>query len=391
MAFATQTHTGDGVTTDFPVSFDYLDRTHVVVRVDKIDTTDGGSTHQYTWLNDTTIRVTTLGASPAANGAEIEFIRRTPITSPAVVFGPGVSLSGVNLNTLAEYLTYALQEATDADDRFTKLYLGSLATAPSLDNEGEALQEGAVYWNATSDRLFYWDGAAWIAADDVAAAATAASASETAAAASAAAAATSETNAASSASAAASSASTAATSEANAVAAADELADAFFGTGNAIPFPTSRVYVSPSLYEFETGPFPSDTSEVDVLIHDLNVGTFFSLFVGHEEIVDFVRVPVYDNDIYDGVNVEIGAAGNDAQAQTSSLFNFAINTVNGRVSFRKISTSKWVYDGVLSYNDGAIKVTTMSGSITMNGGNLLEYVRLRGSALDTGSVRIRRR
>ena len=42
-------------------------------------------------------------------------------------------------------------------------YLGPLASAPTVDNEGNALLEGAMYYNTTSDALFVWDGSAWVA------------------------------------------------------------------------------------------------------------------------------------------------------------------------------------------------------------------------------------
>ena len=44
---------------------------------------------------------------------------------------------------------------------FNALYLGSFATPPTTDNQGNPLQEGALYWNSVSDSLFVWNGAAW--------------------------------------------------------------------------------------------------------------------------------------------------------------------------------------------------------------------------------------
>lgn len=224
MAFATKSHVGDGSTTDFAVTFDYLDRTHVVVRVDKVETTALGATHAFSWVNDTTIRVVTYpGGVAAAVDADIEFIRRTPISTPAVVFGGGAALSSENLNKNSEYLTFALQEATDISQSFTKLYLGAFDAAPVTDNEGEVLQIGAVYYDKPLTALFYWTGTAWIIGEStiaaevfknaaaVSAAAAlvsqnAAAASQSASAGSASAASTSASNAASSASAAAASA-----------------------------------------------------------------------------------------------------------------------------------------------------------------------------------------
>ena len=46
-------------------------------------------------------------------------------------------------------------------DSFTDLYLGSKTSAPSVDNDGNTLQVGSIYWNSTSSQLYIWSSAAW--------------------------------------------------------------------------------------------------------------------------------------------------------------------------------------------------------------------------------------
>ena len=46
-------------------------------------------------------------------------------------------------------------------DSFDDRYLGAKSTPPTLDNDGNALIEGALYWNSVSNAMFAWDGAAW--------------------------------------------------------------------------------------------------------------------------------------------------------------------------------------------------------------------------------------
>ena len=46
-------------------------------------------------------------------------------------------------------------------DSFDDRYLGAKSSAPTLDNDGDALLTGALYWNTTSNQLFIWDGSAW--------------------------------------------------------------------------------------------------------------------------------------------------------------------------------------------------------------------------------------
>ena len=45
----------------------------------------------------------------------------------------------------------------DFDDR----YLGAKSSAPTLDNDGNSLVTGALYWNSVSNTMFAWTGSAW--------------------------------------------------------------------------------------------------------------------------------------------------------------------------------------------------------------------------------------
>ena len=42
-----------------------------------------------------------------------------------------------------------------------KRYLGSKATAPTLDNQGAALATGAVYYDTALAKVRTWTGSAW--------------------------------------------------------------------------------------------------------------------------------------------------------------------------------------------------------------------------------------
>ncbi len=46
-------------------------------------------------------------------------------------------------------------------DSFDDRYLGAKSTAPTLDNDGNALVTGALYWNSVSATMFAWTGSAW--------------------------------------------------------------------------------------------------------------------------------------------------------------------------------------------------------------------------------------
>jgi hypothetical protein len=62
----------------------------------------------------------------------------------------------------AETGALAAQVAAElAYDNFDDRYLGQKASDPTLDNDGNALLTGALYWNTTSDELKVYSGSAW--------------------------------------------------------------------------------------------------------------------------------------------------------------------------------------------------------------------------------------
>jgi hypothetical protein len=68
------------------------------------------------------------------------------------------------VDTVAGSATAAAASATAAAasyDSFDDRYLGSKSSAPTLDNDGNALIEGALYWNSVSNAMLAWDGSEW--------------------------------------------------------------------------------------------------------------------------------------------------------------------------------------------------------------------------------------
>jgi hypothetical protein len=59
---------------------------------------------------------------------------------------------------LAETAAEAAQTAAEAAlDEFDDIYLGSKTSNPTLDNDGNALQDGALYFNTTSNKVLVYD------------------------------------------------------------------------------------------------------------------------------------------------------------------------------------------------------------------------------------------
>jgi len=57
----------------------------------------------------------------------------------------------------------AKNAAETALDNFDDTYLGSKSSAPSVDNDGNALATGALYFNSSTGALNVWNGSAWVA------------------------------------------------------------------------------------------------------------------------------------------------------------------------------------------------------------------------------------
>jgi len=58
----------------------------------------------------------------------------------------------------------ALASTLTAYDNFDDRYLGAKASDPALDNDGDALVAGQLYFNTTSEGMFVYTGSAWVAA-----------------------------------------------------------------------------------------------------------------------------------------------------------------------------------------------------------------------------------
>lgn len=80
------------------------------------------------------------------------------------------SVEAVNAAAASAAAALASQNAAAASansaaasyDSFDDRYLGPKSSAPTLDNDGNALLVGALYWNTTNSTLHAWTGTAWV-------------------------------------------------------------------------------------------------------------------------------------------------------------------------------------------------------------------------------------
>ena len=68
------------------------------------------------------------------------------------------------VDTVAGSATAAAASAAAAAttyDNFDDRYLGAKTSAPSVDNDGNTLITGAIYWNSTTNAMYAWTGTEW--------------------------------------------------------------------------------------------------------------------------------------------------------------------------------------------------------------------------------------
>ena len=114
----------------------------------------------YTYTSNTDVLVFVNGAlrNPGddytVTGNQITFV--TAPSAPSVAGNENVIIWGPSVATQA-----AKDAAEAALDAFDDRYLGSKGTAPTVDNDGNALITGSLYFDTVSNVLFNWTGSAW--------------------------------------------------------------------------------------------------------------------------------------------------------------------------------------------------------------------------------------
>jgi hypothetical protein len=83
--------------------------------------------------------------------------------------GPDFSAINQLATKAGAYARQANTYATNAENswlEFNALYLGAFAVAPTVDNEGDPLQVGALYWDTAVTELYVWNGVSWLPTND---------------------------------------------------------------------------------------------------------------------------------------------------------------------------------------------------------------------------------
>jgi hypothetical protein len=118
-----------------------------------VDGLTGAVSLSGTYLNATT---GTLLGNLAAGGFKVTGLGTPTSDADAAT---KVYVDAVAGSASAAAASAAAAEA--AYDSFDDRYLGPKSTPPTLDNDGNALVVGALYWNSVSNQMLAWDGSAW--------------------------------------------------------------------------------------------------------------------------------------------------------------------------------------------------------------------------------------
>lgn len=126
-------YAGTGAQTQFSLTFPYLDKAHIGVKVNGVVTA-------FTWINSTTIAV----AVAPALAAVVELRRTTPISEAIVNFQDGAVVTEDQLDTNAKQALFAAQEDQDA-----VAVLQAFATNAAASAAAAAASQSAAATSAT--------------------------------------------------------------------------------------------------------------------------------------------------------------------------------------------------------------------------------------------------
>jgi len=96
-------------------------------------------------------------ATTASNSASAAATSATSAATSASSASTSASSALTSANSAATSASSAATSYDEFDDR----YLGAKSTPPTLDNDGNPLLTGALYWNTVTNEMFVWSGTAW--------------------------------------------------------------------------------------------------------------------------------------------------------------------------------------------------------------------------------------
>ena len=102
-----------------------------------------------------------FAATSASSALTSQTAAATSATSAATSASSALTSQTAAATSAASAATSATSAATTYDD-FDDRYLGSKSSAPTVDNDGNTLLVGAIYWNSTLNNMYVWSGSVWV-------------------------------------------------------------------------------------------------------------------------------------------------------------------------------------------------------------------------------------
>jgi hypothetical protein len=96
-------------------------------------------------------------ATTASNSASAAATSATSAATSASSAATDATAAATSAASAATSATSAAASFDSFDDR----YLGAKSSPPTLDNDGNALLTGALYWNTVDNQMYVWSGSAW--------------------------------------------------------------------------------------------------------------------------------------------------------------------------------------------------------------------------------------
>jgi len=117
-----------------------------------------------TWLITAVTEFGNVASNVYSNATEA-FNSATSASTSASTASTQAGLASTSASTASTQAAAASTSASNAETSklyVDKLYLGSKATDPTLDNQGAALQAGANYYNSSNTKIRAYTGSAWV-------------------------------------------------------------------------------------------------------------------------------------------------------------------------------------------------------------------------------------
>lgn len=103
-------------------------------------------------------------AAASASTATTQATNAATSASTATTQATNAASSATSANTAKVAAEAARDSALAAYDNFDDRYLGPYASNPTVDNDGNTLLAGALYFNTVAPEMRLWTGSAWVAA-----------------------------------------------------------------------------------------------------------------------------------------------------------------------------------------------------------------------------------